>query len=134
VLSDDGFWYLHNHTVVVEYGADTLGPQVGTPALANRFDSAWGIISGSLSFEQVAENSVLFPTGRYAQLKYQLNADGTRTHTPYLVSSRVNQGLRINGIPASGTKSIYLRTNIPETETIGDQTGKLKVFWQLRES
>jgi hypothetical protein len=130
----DLFWYLSNHTVMMEYGADTLGRVVAPPALASRTDADWGVLSGTISFEQVAENSVLFPTGRYAQLQYQLNADSEHLYTPYLISSSVNQGLRVDDIPPSGTKSIYLRTNIPETETIGDQAGKLKVFWQLREN
>jgi len=129
----DHFWYFHNHTVMMEYGADTLGTQVATPSLANRFDPLWGTVSGSLPFEQVAENSLLFPTGRFAQLEYQLNSDAEREHTPYLVSSRVNQGVRVDDIPVTGTKSIFLRTNIPEDETIGDQSSKLKVYWQLRE-
>jgi len=129
----DYFWYFHNHTVMMEYGADTLGIQVETPSFANRFDPLWGTVSGSLPFEQVAENSLLFPTGRFAQLEYQLNSDAEREHTPYLVSSRVNQGIRVDDIPATGTKSIFLRTNIPADETIGDQSSKLKVFWQLRE-
>ncbi len=130
---DDYFWHAHNFTVMMEYGADTAGPQVETPALASRFDPIWGTISGSLPFEQVAENSILFPTGRYAQLQYRFNSDAERNFTPYLVSSRVNQGIRVDDIPASGTRSIFLRTNISATETIGDQTGKLKVFWQLKE-
>lgn len=129
----DYFWYFHNFTVLMEYGADTLGFQVETPALPSRSDPLWGTISGSLSFEQVAENSILFPTGRYAQLSYQLNSDPEHLHTPYLISSRVNQGIRVGDIPTSGTKSIYLRTNIPAGETIGDQSSKLKVYWQLRE-
>jgi hypothetical protein len=129
----DGFFHFHNATVMMEYGADTLGAQVVSPGFPSRFDPLWGLTSGTLGFEQVAENSVLFPTGRYAQLKYQFNADPARQHTPYLNTSRVNQGIRVGDIPASGTKSIYLRTNIPEDETIGDQAGKLKVFWQLRE-
>ncbi len=130
---NDYFWHFHNFTVMVEYGADTVGTKVETPALANKFDPIWGTISGSLPFEQVAENSLLFPTGRYAQLKYQFNSDSEQLNTPYLVSSRVNQGITVGDIPSSGTTSIFLRTNIPETETIGDQTGKLKIFWQLKE-
>ncbi len=129
----DHFWHFHNFTVMMEYGADTAGPQIETPALASRFDPIWGTISGSLPFEQVAENSVLFPTGRFAQLQYRFNSDAELRFTPYLISSRVHQGIRVGDIPASGTKSIFLRTNIPDTETIGDQTGTLKVFWQLKE-
>jgi hypothetical protein len=127
----DFFWYFHNHSVLMEYGADTQGVTVNTPRYPNQADPVWGTLSGTLAYDQVAENSILFPTGRYAQLTYQLNSDPGNQFTPYLLNSRVNQGLRVTDIPVSGTKSLFLRTNIPDNETIGDQEGRLKVFWEL---
>jgi hypothetical protein len=122
-----------SHSILVEIAADAETTNIDPvfPKFADIRDPRWGTLSGSLAFTQVAENSILFPTGRYAQLRYQLNANPARTRTPYLIQSRLNQGLRVSDIPASGTKTIYLRTNIPEDEAIGDQSTNLKVYWEL---
>jgi hypothetical protein len=133
-FSENHFLFKHQmHTVLVEMAADAspLNTEPVFPKFANRLDPLWGTTSGSLTYLQVAENSILFPTGRYAQLRYQLNANTDRTRTPYLIQSRLNQGLRVSDIPASGTKTIYLRTNIPDDEVIGDQSTNLKVYWEL---
>jgi hypothetical protein len=118
--------------MVAELAADTQGITVVTPKIPQQSDPLWGVLSGTLDYEQVQTNSILFPTGRYAQLEYKLNSDAGRVYTPYLRQSQVTQGIRVSDIPASGTKSIYLRTNIPEGEAIGDQSGLLKVFWELQ--
>lgn len=96
-------------------------------------DPIWGTLSGSLDFTEVQRQSVLFPTGRYAQVEYQLNASSGRDQTPALTESQLGQGLLVGGIPANGTVDIYLRTNIPDGETLGDRLARLKVFWELPE-
>jgi hypothetical protein len=128
----DFFWHFHNHSVLMELGAEAQGASLDTPRYPNPTDPVWGTLSGTLAFEEVASNGILFPTGRYAQLRYQLNSDPGRQYTPYISSSRLSQGIRVSDIPAGSTKSIYLRTNIPETETVGDQAGRLKIYWELR--
>jgi hypothetical protein len=131
--SNHFLWRHQLHSILIEIAADaaTVSTDPVFPKFADIQDPRWGTLSGSLAFTQVAENSILFPTGRYAQLRYQLNANPERTRTPYLIQSRLNQGLRVSDIPASGTKTIYLRTNIPEDEIIGDQSTNLKVYWEL---
>lgn len=124
-------WKFHTHTVLLELGAEIQPKVIETPSWPNIFDATWGTTSGTLAYEAIQENSILFPTGRYAQLQYQLN--GNEDQTPRLLESRITQGLRVTDIPASGTKNIFLRTNIPSTEVIGDQVGRLKVYWQLQE-
>jgi hypothetical protein len=127
-------WTYHHHSMVIEVAAETQGADITTPKIPNQKDPFWGVLSGTLGYEQLQENSLLFPTGRYAQLEYKLNSDDGRTRTPYLLESQVTQGLRVGEVPASGTKTIYLRTNIPEGTSVGDQTGRLKVFWELQEN
>ncbi len=130
---NDFFWHFHTHTVLLEIAAETNPVSVTTPKFPNQKDAVWGTLSGTLAYEQVVANSILFPTGRYAQLRYQFNSGSGQEFTPYLLESTVSQGIRVSDIPASGTKNIFLRTNIAETETIGDQTGSLKVYWELQE-
>lgn len=132
---DHFLWKHQTHTVMLEIVADasTTTQEASLPKYPDFRDPTWGTLSGTLPFVQVAENSILFPTGRYAQLRYTFNSDPTRQHTPYLIQSKINQGLRVIDIPPSGTKTIYLRTNIPATETIGDQSTNLKVYWELSE-
>jgi len=122
----------HNHTSLQEVGANSI-PITDQPGLPNFEDPVWGTTSGTLDYESVQDNALLFPTGRYARVKYTLNASPDGLTTPELLSSQITQGLRVEDIPASGTKDIYMRTNIPSDTTIGDQTGSLKVFWQLEE-
>ncbi len=131
-IGDDHFQFrFHTHTLFLELGAEIQPKVIVTPSWPNVFDATWGTTSGTLAYEAIQENSILFPTGRYAQLQYQLN--GNEAETPRLLESRITQGLRVADIPASGTKNIFLRTNIPSTEVIGDQAGRLKVYWQLQE-
>jgi len=111
----------------------SIGYTVSPNILPREDDPVWGTLSGTLSFQQVQQNSVLFPTGRFAQMEYQLNASPGRESTPYLVSSQLDPGLRVGNIPANGAVDIYLRTNVPEGESIGDRTGKLKAVWELPE-
>jgi hypothetical protein len=93
----------------------------------------WGSLSGTLSYEHLQQNSVLFPTGRYGQVEYTLNSSPDFSTTPQLITSQLNQGIRVGDIPASGTTDIWLRTDLPADQTIGDLTGGLKVFWELPE-
>lgn len=103
------------------------------PGIANTADFVWGTTSGTLGFETITTDSVLFPTGRYGQVRYTLNASADRSKTPFLTQSQLAQGLRVGDIPANGTRNIFLRTNILGDKSIGDQQGRLKVFWQLSE-
>jgi len=132
VVTDYFAYRFHNTSFITEVGAGGVfeSELPGNPA---RDDAVWGNVSGTLTYKLVQENSALFPTGQFSQLQYQLNADDSATHTPYLHKSQISQGLRVENIPAEGTKSIYLRTNIPEGTSIEEQTGRLKVFWELQE-
>jgi hypothetical protein len=121
-----------SHSFFVEVGAGNVR-STSLPNLANQTDGIWGTISGSLGFDTITTDSVLFPTGRYAQVEYTLNADPARLLTPYLLSSQITQGLRVGEIPSSGTRNIFLRTNIPDGVNVNDQQGRLKVYWQLEE-
>ena len=103
------------------------------PGLANTTDTTWGTASGTLDFETIITDTVLFPTGRFGQVEYTLNATPDGLQTPFLERSQIAQGLKVGEIPASGTRDIFLRTDIPADENIGDQRGRLKVFWQLEE-
>ncbi len=107
---------------------------VDLPGLPGLEDPLWGTLSGTLSYEPVQADSVLFPAGTYAQVQYQLNSDPSGLHSPYLLRSQVTQGLRVGDIPSSGTKDIYLRTNIPDGASVDTQHSALKVFWELEEA
>jgi hypothetical protein len=107
---------------------------VDLPGLPGLEDPLWGALSGTLSYEPVQVDSVLFPNGTYAQVQYQLNSDPSGLYSPYLLRSQITQGLRVGDIPASGTKDIYLRTNIPDGASVNTQFSALKVFWELEES
>ena len=132
--SNFGLWSEHTFSFFVEIGAATAsGVATVLPGLANATDTTWGSASGTLGFETISTNSVLFPTGRFAQVEYTLNATPAGLQTPFLERSQLAQGLKVGEIPASGTRDIFLRTNIPDDKNIGDQRGRLKVFWQLEE-
>jgi hypothetical protein len=105
-----------------------------TPVLERGDDPVWGGLSGTLSYDSLQQDAVLFPTGRYAQIEYTLNSNPGLTVTPQILTSQLNQGIRVGTIPAQGTTNIYLRTDIPEDTSIGDRTGNLKVFWELPEA
>ena len=115
------------------FGAGTKKEFGTSPTFARSSDAIWGATSGTLQYEIKEPNSVLFPPGRYGQVQYTLNASPDLKASPQLISSQFDQGLRIGNIPASGTTSIFLRTNLPEDEMIGDQQGKLKLVWELPE-
>jgi hypothetical protein len=104
-----------------------------TPIRPRGNDPKWGALSGTLNFESVQQNSVLFPTGRYGQVEYTLNSSTDFTTTPMLLTSQLDQGIRVGDIPASGTTDLWLRTDIPEGQQLGDLTSGLKVFWELPE-
>lgn len=103
------------------------------PDVSVASDPIWGTISGSLPFETIATDSILFPTGRFAQVEFTLNSTQDRTKSPFLLSSQITQGISVGEIVASGTKNIFLRTDIPQDKSISDQKGRLKVFWQMEE-
>lgn len=130
---EDNFQFrFHNYSFITEVGAGGVF-ESELPSNPASDDAVWGSTSGTLDYKLVQENSALFPTGRFSQLQYQLNSDPASLVTPYLEKSQISQGLRVEGIPAAGTKSIFLRTNIPEGTSIEEQTSRLKVFWELQE-
>lgn len=132
-LIDDFFFFRHrNHSLVMEIGPRSQ-PIIDLTAHPNNADPFWGAASGTLSYESIQDNSPLFPTGRFAQVRYTLNASDDGLITPVLLTSQINQGIKVGEIPPAGTKDIFIRTNIPDETTIGDQTANLKVFWQLEE-
>lgn len=96
-------------------------------------DPIWGAASGTLVWDTKQPDSILFPTGRYGQVRYRLNAGTGSSVSPILTGSQLDQGIRVGDIPASGTVPLYLRTNIPEGQPLGDLQGRLKVFWELPE-
>lgn len=109
------------------------GVDVSTPINPRGHDPYWGSLSGTLGWNSLQQNSILFPTGRYAQLEYTLNSSSDFSTSPQLITSQLDQGIRIGDIPASGTTDLWLRTDIPEDQPIGDLTSGLKVFWELPE-
>lgn len=115
-----------------ETGAGSI-VSVTTPESPSTRDALWGTISGTLTYENISTEGINFPTGKYAQLQYQLNATSSGTLSPKLSRSVISSGLRAGTVPASGTRTIYVRTNIPEDQSIGDQTGRLKVYWEIEE-
>lgn len=115
-----------------ETGAGTV-ISVTTPESPSTRDGLWGTISGTLGYENISTEGINFPTGKYAQLQYQLNSTSSGTLAPKLSRSILSSGLRVGTVPASGTRTIYVRTNIPEDQSIGDQTGRLKVYWEIEE-
>ena len=132
VVTDHFAYRWHNTSFITEVGAGGIF-ESELPSMSANDDAIWGTLSGTLTYNLVQENSALFPTGQFSQLQYQLNADESSIKTPYLHKSQISQGLRVESIPAEGTKSIYLRTNIPEGTSIAEQTSRLKVFWELQE-
>lgn len=122
-----------SHSFLLGFAADSVFKQESSPTFAVPSDPVWGTLSGTLSFETKTSESILFPPGRYAQIEYVLNASSDLKTTPQLISSQLNQGILVGDVPASGTKSIFLRTNIPEEQTIGDLQTSLKVFWEISE-
>jgi len=131
-VEDHFRWRFHNYSFVTQVGAGGIF-ESNLPSIPNDEDPRWGTISGSLPYKLVQENGALFPAGRFSQIQYQLNADPAHTKTPYLTKSQISQGLRVENVPAGGTKTIFLRTNIPEGTSVDEQTGRLKVFWELSE-
>jgi len=131
-VEDHFRWRFHNYSFVTQVGAGGIF-ESELPSIPNDEDPRWGTISGSLPYTLAQENGALFPTGRFSQIQYQLNADPAHTRTPYLTKSQLSQGLRVENVPAGGTKTIFLRTNIPEGTSVAEQTGRLKVFWELQE-
>lgn len=127
---DDKSW-----TLLSEGGAGTVsGTNLATfPLKANDVEANYGAVSGTLPFSQLPVESLLFPPGRYAQVEYQLNANTGATLAPKIYKSQVCQGLKVGQIPADSSRTIYLRTNIPADQQIGDLTGRLKAFWELEE-
>lgn len=115
------------------FGANTASEFGTRPTFARPTDAIWGSASGTLQFETKQPDTVLFPPGRYGQVEYTLNASSDLAVSPQLITSQLDQGIRVGDIPASGTRSIYLRTNLPEDQVIGDQQTRLKVFWELPE-
>jgi len=118
-----------------EGGAGTVsGTSLASfPAIPRATDALYGTISGTLSLSQLPVDSLLFPPGRFAQIEYELNSNLDFSKAPKLYKSQICQGLNIGQIPSGGTRTIYLRTNIPENQGIGDQIGRLKAFWELEE-
>jgi len=131
-VADHFAYRFHNYSFITEVGGGGVF-ESELPSIPAIDDAVWGTLSGTLEYNLVQENSALFPTGQFSQLQYQLNADPSSIETPYLNKSQISQGLRVENIPANGTKSIFLRTNIPEGTSIELQTGRLKVFWELQE-
>ena len=131
-VTDHFAYRFHNYSFITEVGAGGVF-ESELPSIPAIDDAVWGTLSGTLPYNLVQENSALFPTGQFSQLQYQLNADSSGIKTPYLNKSQISQGLRVENIPAEGTKSIFLRTNIPEGTSVAEQTGRLKVFWELQE-
>lgn len=129
--------YLYDRkTVQMFYScyAGTLGISHGdTPIKPRGDDPKWGALSGTVGWGSLQQNSVLFPTGRYAQVEYTLNSSPGFDTTPQLQVSQLDQGIRVGDIPASGTADLFLRTNLPDDIAIGDLQGGLKVFWELPE-
>lgn len=122
-----------SHNFMMSFGADQIKTYGETPSVPQLDDPIWGALSGTLAYDTKQADSVLFPTGRYGQLQYRLNAGTGQAVTPLLIKSQLDQGIRVGDIPASGTTSIYLRTNIPDDQPLGDLQGRLKVFWELPE-
>lgn len=133
IVTDNYEFWRKQYTYFVEVDAGLNDPSRDLPALPIDADPVWGTNSGTLSYQQVQEDSTLFPTGRYAQMEYTLNANSGNKITPYLTSSKLAQGIRVGDIPSAGTKTIYLRTNIPAGSLTTDQSGSLKIFWELEE-
>jgi hypothetical protein len=129
--------YLYDHKTIQKFFSchgGALGLSYGdTPIVPRGSDPRWGALSGTIGWDSLQQNSVLFPTGRYAQVEYTLNSSPDFSTTPQLITSQLDQGIRVGDIPASGTTDIYLRTNLPEGMAIGDLQGGLKVFWELPE-
>jgi len=124
----------YDHKTIQFMYSCSAGPDLEyaiTPVTPRGIDPVWGALSGTLAYDSLQEGSVLFPTGRYAQVQYTLTSSPDHTTSPQLVTSQLDQGLRVGLIPASGTTDLYLRTDIPEGQSLGDQTGNLKVFWEL---
>jgi len=122
-------------SLLSEGGAGTVSGTVlgGLPAIPRITDGLYGTVSGTLKFNQLATGSLLFPLGRFAQVEYVLNSNADYTRSPELLKSQICQGLSVGQIPAGESRTIYLRTNIPESQGIGDQVGRLKAFWELEE-
>lgn len=117
---------------LVEVGAG-LVPKLAAPQLPHPTDGLWGTLSGTLGFQTISTQGINFPTGQYTQVRYQLNSNLTRTVTPSLVSSALADGLAVGSVPSSGTRDIFVRTNIPADKPVGDQQGRIKVYWALEE-
>ncbi len=126
-------WRYDQKTIQFLYSCSAGPPKsyADTPSNARGDDPKWGALSGTLAYDHLQQESALFPPGRYAQVEYTLNSSPDHTTTPQLLTSQLDQGVRVGNIPASGTADLYLRTNIPEDETLGDRSGNLKVFWEL---
>lgn len=121
-----------NHSFLAEVGAGS-SITLGAGRTPHTTDPRWGTLSGTLTFSDISTQGFNFPTGRYAQVEYQLNTGPISQSSPLLLTSHLAQGIRVGTIPAGGTKDIYVRTNIPEDQEVGDQLGRLKVVWETLE-
>ena len=92
-------------------------------------DSVWG--GNALPYEEVAEDSLIFPQRRYVQAKFYFN--NSATATAKLTSVTIPKGITIPDVPPRGSKNVYVKTDLPENETIATKTAKLKVWWSITE-
>lgn len=132
-LGDTRIYDERIHSFMISFGADFVSKSIDGPIRPQFDDPIWGTASGTLSYETKQPDTVLFPAGRYGQIRYRLNAGTSASVSPILLSSQLDQGIRLGDIPASGTTPLFLRTNIPEGQSLGDLQGRLKVFWELPE-
>lgn len=130
----DDFSVFNNHPMsyLQETGAGIV-IRMDTPESPSPRDALWGSISGTLPYQNISTEGINFPPGKFSQLQYQLNATLSGTLSPKLSKSTLSSGLRVGTVPASGTRTVYVRTNIPSSQSIGDQVGRLKVYWEIEE-
>jgi hypothetical protein len=78
--------------------------------LPNKNETVWGSSSGN-PWNEVTASGELMPQDRYIQYKVTLESD-TSVVVPVIKGATIVQPITVENVPASGTKSIYLKTGI----------------------
>lgn len=100
----------------------------GSGCLPGKGDPSWYKFSGIPWNEQITVSGELMPQERYIQYRIQLDCDEV-AETPVLSSITAVQPQTVSDIPASGTKSFYVKTGIFDNlESNILLTAKLKIY------
>ncbi len=90
------------------------------------YDPVWGT-GGSAEWQEVRKDGYFVPKDRYHQAEITLRGDAT------LEKILMPPAIKTEDIQAQQSKSIYIKTDIPQGVDITDYTTKLRTWWGIAE-